>query len=128
MVQWLAPFSDYQYRLLMRTFLDVFPYVTLWSGGDLLVGSKSPLTVDPAVIQAKFRPSRHADALSEVGLTSAEQVLDMYNASKPELLQVAGAGPVITDNFPYIEYFRSLPQDAQPDVSVYSRNVAEILR
>ena len=37
MVQWLAPFSEYQYKLLMRTFLSVFPYVTLWSNGDLLV-------------------------------------------------------------------------------------------
>ncbi len=128
MVQWLAPFSDHQYRLLMRTFLEVFPYVTLWSGGDLLVGSKAPIRVDTAGIEAKFRPSRAAEALAEVGLARAQQVLDMYNADKPELLSVAGPGPVITDNFPYIEYFRSLPRDGGPDVSVYTRNVAEVLK
>ncbi|HEY7060937.1 MAG TPA: fused MFS/spermidine synthase [Chloroflexota bacterium] len=128
MVQWLAPFSDYQYRLLMRTFLDVFPYVTLWSGGDLLVGSKSPIKVDPAQLAAKFRPSRHADALADVGFTDAQQVLDMYNASKPELVEAAGPGPIITDNFPYVEYFRSLPHDQEPDVSGYSHNVSEILK
>ncbi len=128
MVQWLAPFSDYQYKLLMRTFLDVFPYVTLWSGGDLLVGSKSPITVDPAVLAAKFQPSRHADALAEVGLTDAQQVLDMYNANRDEMLGVAGPGPIITDNFPYVEYFRSLPKDGQPDVTVYSHDVSEVLR
>lgn len=127
MVQWLAPFSDYQYRLLMRTFLEVFPYVTLWSGGDLLVGSKSPIKVNRAVLEAKFQLPSAAAALAEVGLTRAEQVLEMYNASKPELIEVAGPGPVITDNFPYIEYFRSLPRDGPPDVSVYSRNVAEVL-
>jgi spermidine synthase len=128
MVQWLAPFSDYQYRLLMRTFLEVFPYVTLWSGGDLLVGSKSPIKVDPAVIAAKFRQPQTAAALAEVGLTNAQQVLDMYSANKAELVEVAGPGPVITDNFPYIEYFRSLPKDAGPNVGVYSRNVAEALK
>jgi spermidine synthase len=128
MVQWLAPFSEYQYKLLMRTFLSVFPYVTLWSNGDLLVGSKSPIKVDPAVLATKFRPSRAASALAAVGLTDAQQVLDMYNADKPELLTVAGDGPLITDNFPYIEYFRSLPKDGQPDVGVYSHNVAEVLK
>src|SRR5579883_2104290 len=128
MVQWLAPFSDYQYKLLVRTFLDVFPYVTLWSGGDLLVGSKSPITVDPAMLATKFEPSQHANALADIGLTDAQQVLDMYNASKPELLDVAGPGPIITDNFPYVEYFRSLPKDGYPDLSVYSHNVDEILK
>jgi spermidine synthase len=128
MVQWLAPFSDYQYKLLMRTFLDVFPYVTLWSGGDLLVGSKSPITVDPAALATKFRPSRHADALADIGFTDAQQVLDMYNANKDELVDVAGPGPIITDNFPYVEYFRSLPKDGYPDLSVYSHDVTEILK
>jgi hypothetical protein len=52
----------------------------------------------------------------------------MYNADKPELWSVAGEGPIITDNFPYIEYFRSLPKDAPPNVGVYSRNVAEVLK
>jgi spermidine synthase len=128
MVQWLAPFSDYQYRLLMRTFLEVFPYVTLWSGGDLLVGSKTPIKVDPAQIAAKFNLPQASAALAEVGLTDAQQVLDMYNADKPELVAVAGDGPVITDNFPYIEYFRSLPKDGPPNTDVYSRNVSEVLK
>ena len=56
------------------------------------------------------------------------QVLDMYNADKPELVETAGPGPTITDDFPYVEYFRSLPQDDLPDTGHYSRNVAEILR
>ena len=128
MVQWLAPFSDYQYRLLMRTFLEVFPYVTLWSGGDLLVGSKSPIKVDPAVIEAKFRQPQASAALAEVGINSAQQVLDMYNANKAELIEVAGPGPVITDNFPYIEYFRNLPKDDVPNVGVYTRNISEVLK
>ncbi|HZU05170.1 MAG TPA: fused MFS/spermidine synthase [Chloroflexota bacterium] len=128
MVQWLAPFSDYQYRLLMRTFLSVFPYVTLWANGDLLVGSKSPIKIDRAVLEAKFQQPRAAAALADIGITDAQQVLDLYNASKPELLRVAGEGPIITDNFPYIEYFRSLPKDGPPDVSVYSRNVSEVLK
>jgi spermidine synthase len=128
MVQWLAPFSDYQYKLLLRTFLAAFPYVTLWSHGDLLVGSKSPIRVDPAVLAAKFRQERAATALEHVGLFDAQQVLDLYNASKPELERVAGEGPIITDNHPYIEYFRSLPKDGPPDVSMYSHNVAEVLK
>jgi spermidine synthase len=128
MVQWLAPFSDYQYRLIMRTFLSVFPYVTLWSNGDLLVGSKSPIKIDPVVLESRFRAPGAQAALAAIGITNPQQVLDMYNADKPELLRVAGEGPVITDNFPYIEYFRSLPKDGPPNVEVYTRNVAEVLK
>ena len=55
-------------------------------------------------------------------------MLDWYNADKPELLQVAGEGPILTDNFPYIEYFRSLPKDGPPNVDVYTRDVREVLK
>lgn len=128
MVQWLAPFSDYQYKLLMRTFLSVFPYVTLWSNGDLLVGSKSPIRIDPAVVERKFLDDHAATALEHVGIFNAQQVLDRYNASKPELEAVAGDGPLLTDNHPYIEYFRSLPKDGPPNTGVYSRNLPEVLK
>ena len=32
-----------QYKLIMRTFLDVFPHTTLWLDGQLMVGAKRPL-------------------------------------------------------------------------------------
>ncbi len=128
MVQWLPPYSEYQYRLILRTFLEAFPHVTLWLTGDLLVGSKQPIRLDQAALAAKFASPRTRAALDDVGLDDAQQVLDWYHAGTAELRRVAGDGPIITDDFPYVEYFRSLPKDGPPDLDGYSRNVQEVLR
>jgi spermidine synthase len=128
MVQWLPPYSEYQYRLILRTFLEAFPHVTLWLTGDLLVGSKQPLQLDRAALAAKFGAPRTRAALDDVGLDDAQQVLDWYQASTPELRRVAGDGPIITDDFPYVEYFRSLPKDGPPKLDGYSRHVQDVLR
>jgi hypothetical protein len=53
MVQWLEQLSERQYKLLLRTFLEVFPHVN-WANGSLLVGSKQPVPADPAAMAAKF--------------------------------------------------------------------------
>src|SRR6185503_17064361 len=45
MVQWVSPGTAFEHSLIIRTFLQAFPYATLWLGGDLLVGSNSPVTL-----------------------------------------------------------------------------------
>jgi spermidine synthase len=128
MTQWLAPFSDYQYKLILRTFLAAFPYVTLWQNGDLLIGSKQPITIDRARLEQRFADPQLRATLADVGLHSPGELLSRYNASEAELRRVAGDGPIITDDRPAIEYFRSLPKDDPPNTQVYSRNVNAILR
>ncbi|HEX2325295.1 MAG TPA: hypothetical protein VHQ00_07830, partial [Chloroflexota bacterium] len=68
MTQWLPPFSDYQYRLILRTFLAAFPYATLWQDGDLLIGSKSPITVDRAALEARLRLPQVREDLAGAGI------------------------------------------------------------
>ncbi|HEV2126787.1 MAG TPA: hypothetical protein VGW38_28865, partial [Chloroflexota bacterium] len=128
MTQWLAPFSDYQYKLILRTFLAAFPYVTLWQDGDLLIGSRQPITIDPAQLERKFADPQLKESLQAVGLRSAQDFLSRFNASEAELRRVAGDGPIITDDRPSIEFFRSLPKDEPPNTKGYSRNVNAILR
>jgi spermidine synthase len=128
MTQWLPPFSDFQYKLIMRTFLAAFPYATLWQDGDLLIGSKSPIKVDRAALAARFADPRLGPILAEGDLPSAESMLSRFNASEVELRRVVGDGPIITDDRPIIEYFRSLPQDDPPDVKVYSRDLSHVLK
>ncbi|HVG98407.1 MAG TPA: fused MFS/spermidine synthase, partial [Chloroflexota bacterium] len=128
MTQWLPPFSDYQYKLILRTFLAAFPYVTLWQDGDLLIGSKSPIAVDPAALARRFEDEQVRSDLTPAGVTTAEEFLRRFNASTEELRAVAGEGPVITDDRPYLEYFRSLPEDGPPDMTRYSRDRSQILK
>ena len=128
MTQWLPPFSDYQYKLILRTFLEAFPHATLWQDGDLLIGSKSPITVDRAALEARFRNPQVREDLAGAGIGGADDFIRRFNASTEELRAVAGEGPIITDDRPYLEYFRSLPVDEPPDMKRYSRDTRQVLR
>ena len=51
MLQWLEPQQEAQHKLIMRTFLAVFPDATLWSDGyypSLMIAGKRPLEIDRA--------------------------------------------------------------------------------
>lgn len=109
MAQWLGDLTESQYKLIMRTFLAVFPYATLWDEGHLMIGTLQPLRLDPAALRAKFSDQRTREALAVVRLNSAEEVLRLYTAGREEMLRFVGPGPLSTDNQPYNEYFRSIP-------------------
>jgi spermidine synthase len=128
MAQWIPPFSDFQYKLIMRTFLAAFPYATLWQDGDLIIGSKSPIKIDRAALERRFADPTLQSELAKASLPSAGEMLTHFNASEDELRRVVGDGPIITDDRPYIEFFRNLPNDEPPNMKLYSRNLAGLLK
>jgi len=123
MVQWLEQLSEQQYKLLLRSFVEVFPHVSLWVNGSLLVGSKHPVAADPAALARTFADPSLAPALAAVGLTTPQDFLNLYTGDREEALAYVGDGPVITDDRPYVEYYRTLPAgDRLPDLSGFSRD------
>ena len=114
MVQWIdRRLPENQYKLLLRTFLRAFPYVTAWADGTLVTGSVSPFAPDPAVIAQRLNGSAHT-AAARIGLTSSDRVLALRTAGDASLRTYVGDGPIVTDDHPYIEFFRSLPHDDHP--------------
>jgi spermidine synthase len=113
-LQWIGHRSEAQYKLIMRTFLDVFPHTTLWLDGQLMVGSMTPLTITPALVDAKRARPETRLALDEVGLDSFETLASWYVAGPDELRAFVGDGPVLTDDRPVVEYYRSLPAHDPP--------------
>ncbi|MFN7976764.1 MAG: fused MFS/spermidine synthase [Vicinamibacterales bacterium] len=113
-LQWIGQRSDAQYKLIMRTFLDVFPHTTLWLDGQLMVGAKRPLTLTPALVDHKRRHHETRAALDEVGLDSFDTLLSWYTAGPDELRRFVADGPHLTDDRPLVEYHRSLPADDPP--------------
>jgi spermidine synthase len=114
MLQWIPRRSAAQYALIVRTFLTVFPETTLWAEGRLMVGGKRPLRLDAQDFERK-RQSLAMDAvLAEVGLDSFPALLSRYVAGPAELREFVGAGLVVTDDRPLVEYFLSLPTDDVP--------------
>jgi spermidine synthase len=109
-LQWIGHREETPYRLILRTFLDVFPHATLWVDGTLLIGSRQPLRIDVEAFRARLADPATRSSLQEVGLGSVESLLASYTAGPDELRRFVGAGPVLTDDRPRIEYFGSLPE------------------
>lgn len=94
-------------RSLVRSFLDVFPYATLWTSEFhemLLVGSQAPIELDAARISARFEQPGVRDALQDVGVASAAALMATWVTDRAGLERFAADAPAVTDDRPRIEY------------------------
>jgi spermidine synthase len=113
-LQWIGHPAAPEYRLMLRTFLHVFPEATVWAGGQLLVGSTGPLRLDREAFERQLERPPTRRALEAAGLGSFRQLLDLYVADGGDLAVQAGAGDVLTDDRPRTEYRRHLPVETSP--------------
>jgi spermidine synthase len=117
-LQWIGSTGETEYKLIMRTFVNVFPHTTLWHGGSLMVGSSRPLVLDEESFLRKQSSPTTKAALDAMGFRSFDELLSRYTAGPAELKSFLGDGPILTDDQPLTEYFLSLPQnDAAVDLS-----------
>ncbi len=108
-MQW-ACCTEAEHKSILRTFVSVFPYTTLWSEGNLALGSLEPLQLREADFIRKLgMPGRKA-ALDELGAGTFEKLLGLYVAGPDEIRRYLGDGPILTDDRPLAEYFLSLPR------------------
>ena len=128
MVQWIGHPPEEQYKLILRTFLEVFPQTTLWAE-SFLVGSNAPLRVEAGVFDRVSGQPELKAALAAAGLADLESLLRLYTAGPGALQAFAGSGPVLTDDRPLVEYYRSLGGSTRPvDLSVLgAADAAELL-
>jgi spermidine synthase len=132
MAQWIGPHDDYQYKTMLRTYLAVFPHVTLWLKADLVIGSREPILLDKAETAKRFESPRARAALEQAGFRSVDDVAAQFVATREEIEEFVGPGPILSDDRPFIEYFRSLPgrgQNAPPDIwNPFSRDPQKVLK
>jgi predicted membrane-bound spermidine synthase len=109
LAQWwpLHAQNDEDSRSLVRSVLDSFPHVTLWTTElheMLLIGSREPIELDAGRITTRFvRPAVTA-ALREVGIGSPAALLATWVTDRAGLERYAGDAPPVTDDRPRIEY------------------------
>ena len=99
-LQWIGSGSETEYKLIMRTFISVFPHTTLWEGGSLMVGSSRPLVLDPEAFNRKLERPESRRALERMGLGTFKALISRYVAGPDELRAFVGPGPVLTDDRP----------------------------
>ena len=107
--QWLPlpTQNDEDTRSLVRSFLDVYPQVSLWTTElheMLLVGSLAPLLLDVPRIVERFNQPEVASALREVGVSSPEALMATWITDRAGLETYSGDTRPVTDDQPRIEY------------------------
>jgi spermidine synthase len=104
-LQWIGSYrTPEEYRLILRSFLSVFPEATLWADGQLLVGAVGPLTVDRDRFAVRLADPVTRAALAAAGIGSWDDLVALATAGPADLAAFAGDGPVLTDDRPRIEY------------------------
>lgn len=111
MAQWMQLYGiDVDtFRMVVRTFMSVFPHVSLWADPDfpdvILLGSDTPITIDPLALEGLFMDGgRVVQSLARIGYPHAASVFRAFLLGEEELRRFAGEGPLNTDNLPLLEY------------------------
>ncbi len=115
-IQWVpTALPSTQYSLVLRTFLDSFPHVTLWYfppvgrfflSNTFLVGSAEPVIIDPVWMQEQLAENAASfHGIRKYGLTTAEDLLAHFVAGEKTLRHAVPPGPVNTFDKPYYEFY-----------------------
>jgi len=100
----LANLGDGDFRMIVRNFTGVFPYVRLyWNGAEdsILVGRKIPWGV-PAIDPAEYETVALSLASTEIG--SADELEGLAFADRETLVNWAKPGPTSTIDLPLLEF------------------------
>jgi spermidine synthase len=128
MLQWVPDERDVHYEMIVRSFLEVFPNTTAWANGSMLVGTREPLRIDAAAFDARLADPATRAAMESVGIVDATSLAGLYTAGPDELRAFVGAGPVLDDDHPRVEYFRTLGTGAaqRPDLARLHGDPADV--
>jgi predicted membrane-bound spermidine synthase len=107
--QWLPipTQNDEDTRSLVRSFIDVFPHVSLWSTElheTMLVGSLQPIELNVLRIGKRFNQPQTSAALRAVGINSPAALIATWITDRGGLERFAAGAPAVTDDRPRIEY------------------------
>ena len=128
MLQWVPDERDVHYEMIVRSFLEVFPNATAWANGSMLVGTREPLRIDPEDFETRLADPATWAAMESVGIVDATSLAGLYTAGPDELRAFVGPGPVLDDDHPRVEYFRTLGTGAaqRPDLAQLHGDPADV--
>ncbi|HUI92555.1 MAG TPA: fused MFS/spermidine synthase [Chitinivibrionales bacterium] len=111
MCQWipLHGILEKDYKIILNTFHTVFPYVAVYySGGyktfghTVLLGSRSPMTIDFFKAQELFQNTQIKDDLVRLNINTIYDFFNGFLMDQDAIAQLAGSAPVNTDDKPRI--------------------------
>ena len=111
MCQWvpLHRLPEAHYKMIVRTFIEVFPETTLWYKYTpdfvILIGTRQPLQIDYKNFIARAQIANIREGLAADDL-DGPSLLDSFMMGPETIHKYVGAGPIHTDNRPRLEFFR----------------------
>ena len=111
MCQWvpLHRLPEEHYKMIVRTFIEVFPETTLWYKYTpdfvILIGTREPLSIDYKNFIARAQIANIREGLAADDLDGMS-LLDSFMMGPEAVHKYVGAGPIHTDNRPRLEFFR----------------------
>ena len=111
MCQWvpLHRLPEAHYKMIVRTFIEVFPHTTLWYKYTpdfvILIGTPEPLRIDYKNFIARAQIASISEGLAADDLDGMS-LLDSFMMGPETVRKYVGFGPVHTDNRPRLEFFR----------------------
>lgn len=116
-VQWLPlhGLSEREFKIVVRTFSDVFPDMTMWANAGVetyghvayakLVGTRGGTRrIDLAELRARLSDPVVSADLATYGISSLVELLDLFVASGPAIADWTRDLPVQTDDRPIVPY------------------------
>ena len=111
MCQWvpLHRLPETHYKMIVRTFIEVFPHTTLWYKYTpdfvILIGTPEPLRIDYKNFIARAQIASISEGLAADDLDGLS-LLDSFMMGPETVREYVGHGPIHTDNRPRLEFFR----------------------
>ncbi|MEK6589934.1 MAG: hypothetical protein AABZ11_04570, partial [Nitrospinota bacterium] len=128
--QWipLHHLSEDDFRMLVSTFVSVFPNSTMWftKWDAIMIGSDSKLTIDLERLKGRFQNKRLAESLKEIGISNPYQLLSTFIMDEDNLSQFVNRVPVVTDDRPYVEF--TAPRVHHIGTTIKGRNLENMLK
>jgi len=121
-LHWLSPMD---YKILLKTFLSIFPHTTLWFTGSytIMVGSNEKMAIDYSLLKQKMKQDKIIKDLQKVNIDSPFALLACFLMGEEKLTHFVEGSPINTDDKPYAEFsiYRSF------GVETTSLNLANLL-
>ncbi len=97
------------FKCVLRTLRTEFPHLSLWYTGSyvVVVGSQKPTRVDISDFAHRMQQTRIQKDLASVGINSPASLLGLFLIADKDIDRFAGAGPLNTDDFAYLEHSAS---------------------
>ncbi|HAK94569.1 MAG TPA: hypothetical protein DCM87_06105 [Planctomycetes bacterium] len=107
--QWVYGYNirGEDYATAVRTFLRVFPHVTVWGnsvGDTLLLASCEPVRIDRARVAEALAAEAVGSSLASIGIDAPEDLFRYFICDGAVLRAWAGEGAVNRDLFPILEF------------------------